>query len=251
MKRFVFVLAASLLVCVAGTAVADHSYDGIRDCACTKVSLKKGLKAGDVIPLLDPWYGYQCAWATSTLAATGKPPAVPKDSPDDGPDFEYERAYMEWSCMYAAGRLTDGDPSTCWAEGAKGDGIGEIVIARIDTRKPLEVWAGLGKSEKLYRENGRPRRVNVMVLQATDCEVNQYSTVFREIRVLARRTVELRDVNGYQALPLPDFKPQKIKASEACLDQGRTFVAIEILSAYPGTKYRDTCVSEIRVKPAH
>ena len=56
-------------------------------------------------------------------------------------------------------------------------------------------------------------------------------------------------VNAYQALQLPDFKPLKIKVSEACLDQITTFVAIEILSVYPGTKYRDTCVSEIRVKP--
>lgn len=249
MKRFISVLAASLLVCVAGAAGADHSYHGIRDCACTKSSLKKGLKTGDVIPLLDPWYGYQCAWATSTLAATGKPPAVPKVPPDDGPDFEHERAYMEWSCMYAAGQLTDGDPSTCWAEGVKGDGPGEIVIARVDTKKPLEIWTGLGKSEKLHRENGRPRQVNVWVLQASDCEVNQYSTIFRDIHVLARRTVELRDLNAYQALQLPDFKPLKIKVSEACLDQITTFVAIEILSVYPGTKYRDTCVSEIRVKP--
>lgn len=250
MIRVVFVVTASLLVCVARAAGADHSYDGILDCACTKVSLKRGLKTGDVIPLLDPWYGYRCAWATSTLAATGKPPALPSVRPGDEPDFEHERAYMEWSCMYAAGQITDGDPSTCWAEGAEGDGIGETVIARVDTGKALEIWAGLGKSEKLYRENGRPRKVNVRVLQASDCEVNQYSTVFRDIRVLAHRTVELRDVNGYQALPLPAFKPLKSNVSEACLDQITTFVAIEILSVYAGTKYRDTCISEIRIKPS-
>jgi hypothetical protein len=81
---------------------------------------------GDVIPLLDLWYGYQCAWATSTLAARGKPPAVPKDSPDDGPDFEYERAYMEWSCMYAAGN----SPTAILyllGRGRESDGIGETL----------------------------------------------------------------------------------------------------------------------------
>ncbi|HSV97446.1 MAG TPA: hypothetical protein VLM75_11015 [Spirochaetota bacterium] len=250
MKRFILVFAASVFLCTAG-GFPGHSYHGIRDCACAKQSLKKGLKPGDVIPALDPWYGYQCAWATSTLAATGKPPARPKppaDAENDEDDFPARRAYMEWSCMYAAGRLTDGSPETCWAEGAKGDGTGEIVIARVDTKTPLEIWTGLGKSEKLYRENGRPRKANVYVLQAVDCAVGQYSEIFTDVTVLARHTIELKDINGYQPLLLPAHKPLKTKPSPSCLDQHTTFVAIEILSVYPGSKYRDTCISEIRAK---
>ncbi len=251
MKRFIFAFCAAAFLCAAIAYSADHSYDGIRSCECAKQSLKKGLRPGDVIPALDPWYGYECAWATSTLAATGKPPDIPKppaSGAEEEPDFESMSAYMDWSCMYAAGRLSDGRPETCWAEGAKGDGIGEIVIARVDTREPLEIWTGLGKSEKLHRENGRPRRVNVCVLQAVDCSVNQYSEIFTDVTVLARHTVELKDVNAFQPLPLPLHKPLKAKPSPACLDQITTFVAIEILSVYPGSKYRDTCISEIRAK---
>jgi hypothetical protein len=251
MKKFILAFSACAFLFAIPIFAADHSYHGIRSCDCAKQALKRGLKPGDLLPSLDPWYGYQCAWATSTLAATGKPPVMPKPpagGAEEEPDFESERTYMEWSCMYAAGRLTDGSPETCWAEGVKGDGIGEIVIAQLDTRKPIEVWAGLGKSEKLYRENGRPRKVNVYVLQATDCAVNQYSTIFTNVRVLARHTIELKDVNAYQPLPLPAYRPLKAEPSPYCLDQVTTFVAVEILSVYPGGRYRDTCISEIRAK---
>lgn len=250
MKHFMLIFSASAILCAAIAYAAGHSYDGIRSCDCAKQSLKKGLKPGDLIPVLDVWFGYQCAWATSTLAASGNPPAMPKppaSAEDEDGDFPSMAAYMEWSCMYAAGQLTDGEPSTCWAEGVKGDGIGEIVIARVDTQKQLEIWTGLGKSEKLYRENGRPRKVNVYVMQAADCEVNQYSTVYTNVRALARHTVELKDANGYQPLPLPGYKPLKAKRSPGC-DQFITFVAVEILSVYPGSKYRDICISEIRAK---
>ncbi|MCU0844705.1 MAG: hypothetical protein MUC76_07240 [Spirochaetes bacterium] len=251
MKHFILAFSACAFLYAIPSYAADHSYDGIRPCDCVKFSLKKGLKPGDVISALDPWYGYQCAWSTSTLPATGKAPALPNPpagADDEEVDFASMSAYMQWSCMYAAGRLTDGSPETCWAEGAKGDGIGEIVIARVDTKKPLEIWTGLGKSEKLYRENGRPRKVNVYVLQAADCAVNQSSEIFTDITVLARHTVELKDVNAYQPLPLPSHTPLKAKPSPACLDQFTTFVAIEIVSVYPGGKYRDTCISEIRAK---
>lgn len=53
-------------------------------------------------------------------------------------------------------QLTDGDPSTFWAEGRGGSGAGEFVVARFDTRFPiraLAVTAATGAGRAL----GRPR----------------------------------------------------------------------------------------------
>lgn len=67
----------------------------------------------------------------------------------------------------------------------------------------------------------------------------QMGVMYGNNPVLGRLKVTLEDTNGYQHLPLPDIAEG---------DQA-AFLGIRILSAFPGAKWQDTCISEIRAAP--
>ncbi|NMB75258.1 MAG: hypothetical protein GYA21_09020 [Myxococcales bacterium] len=177
------------------------------------------------------------AWATSTLAASGKMPAA---TPAPGEDDELNEAAWrrdEWSCMYAADKAFDGKVETAWCEGVKGTGAGEVVLVKVDVSRSISIWTGLGKSPALFAANARPRKVALWVLAAEKALAHQYGTGFSGIRVLARGEAELADQNGFQELALPKFELPEGTAA--------TFLAIQILSVYPGKRYPDCCISEV------
>jgi hypothetical protein len=202
--------------------------------------LKTGLDAG-----LVKWAGgmegprFVEAMSSSHLAPTGTAPPVSDPEGIDEP-FAVRDA---WTCMYGAPRLLDGKPETAWAEGAPGPGIGEVVLLGGRSEGPLEIWAGYGKSAKLHAANPRPRQIEVLVLARGPMVPVDPGTPYQDNRVIARRVVELADLNGYQPLPLPE-----LPAGTA--DADRAFIALRILSVYPGTKWEDTCISEVRRRPA-
>jgi hypothetical protein len=80
---------------------------------------------------------------------------------------------------------------------------------------------------------------------------------------LAETEVELNDLNGYQPLPLPEYSPAASRAEVIELLSSlyeevpeylpppdtyipAVFIAVEILSVYPGAAYEDTLISEIK-----
>jgi hypothetical protein len=152
-----------------------------------------------------------------------------------------------WTCQYSADRLTDYDTSTAWCEGVPGDGIGEVVLFAPGVgfqNEPVGflIWTGFGKSEPLFRANGRPRQVRVLHLtSASDAHLvttAQGETVYGDLRVVTTQLIELQDVNGWQRFPAPAGAAARLGL----------VVAIEIRSVYPGSRHRDTCISEIRLE---
>ncbi len=180
--------------------------------------------------------GAYTAWSTSMLIPKGKPPSAPRPAGEDELN-EAALARDEWTCTHSAQRLTDGKPETAWCEGVEGHGQAELVVAQVDARRPLRIWAGYGKSAAAHRANSRPRKVRVWVLAGHSLGAHQAGVSFGDIQPLGRKVVELADRNGYQPLPLPRV---------AISDEAVTFVALEILTVYPGRKHRDTCVSEVQ-----
>ncbi len=225
-------------------------------------SLAAMIRKGEVKKLT--WMGswhlglYACDWATSFLAPTGHPPKQPspKGNDLDRGESDYQRALEKWSCMYSPWSAMDGNSRTAWSEGKKGYGEGEILLVKVDTLRRVKIWAGLGAGSSLFKKNSRPKEVRVSILQAEESSllIGQYASgfIYRKIKVLAQGKYTLRDKNGYQPLPLPKYKPLKrVKPVKGHMPEtpkirDTTFVAIEILSVYPGTKYRDTCISEVR-----
>ncbi len=210
-----------------------------------------GIRVGFTIPVLvlgegDAWD----AWSTPFLRPDGTAPARPAPSGDADDDFinecDWSSAYARWAAMYSAQSVMDGDPATGWAEGAKGSGVGSVLVAAIPGSSGIGIKSGFQRSASLFAKNARPRLVRVWLLAAARVAASQFDTYYYDVKALAYRDVELKDAMGWQALPLPPASapPTMMEGS----DQGDStswFVAVQILSVYPGSAWEDCCVTEI------
>jgi hypothetical protein len=156
------------------------------------------------------------------------------------------------ACSYGAPRLVDGDPSTAWCEGAQGPGIGAVVV--VPLRKgasSLEVRNGSAKSTERFAQNGRARAVEVVLLgQGWSPPVQ--GEMAADLPVLGRHEVELNDVDAWQPVALPavrapvSWKPGNPQWAGDPSQQVPSFVALRIVSVWPGSTWQDICVSELR-----
>ncbi len=241
-KSIIRISFALVITVFFSREAVPQAYEESRPCVCRgNPGLKKMISAGKIDSLSEQANNLtREKWSSSMLKPDGTPPKkLPMERDVLG---ESLAAYDNWSCRYSAYSIVDNDPATAWVEGAEGDGIGEVVVVHVKKNQPLAIWAGLGASGSLFKANNRPRKIRVYVFQAgreRGREAYQSGTTYIRLLLLGRHEVELKDVNGYQPLPLPKHTLRK--------DRGEAFIAIEILSVYPGSKYRDTCISEVRI----
>jgi hypothetical protein len=144
--------------------------------------------------------------------------------------------------MYGAQSAQDGSLQSAWVEGVDGNGEGEVVLIRIDPSSPLELWNGFQRSRDLFAKNGRVKEAELFVLETERVEPTQFDVFFQGLHVVAQSRLLLKDVWGPQPQPLPRYQPQ---ATDDDRPQA-TFLAIRILSVYPGSKYTDTAITEVR-----
>lgn len=170
---------------------------------------------------------------------------------------------------YSVRNLGDGNPATCWAEGAKGPGIGERIYLMVNGKpKSLTIINGYGKSKSLFKKNGRVKVVEISLLAAFDLpgDVTEVATKYYMKRCGPTTGFVLKDIQAKQTVSLP-FKWERIEEVGQALARAfekdfsteieqraqgndvrysRTLVlCLEIVQVYPGTKYEDTCISEL------
>ncbi len=124
---------------------------------------------------------------------------------------------------YHSNYIVDGDPKTAWVEGVEGDGIGEWVqlpVTELDatTEVRLRIQNGYQKSKNLYRANARPKIITVELTPSG-----------------ATKQFELKDERGWQEITMEQAKGP-LRA-----------VTIRIGAVYPGTRYTDTCISDVEL----
>jgi hypothetical protein len=120
---------------------------------------------------------------------------------------------------YGASNLIDGNDDTAWVEGSGDQGIGDFVVVEFDTPRSVRgiiLHNGYAKNADIFAKNGRVKDVEITFstgdkLQAT-----------------------LTDSMGEQRVDLN--RPVEVK-----------WLQIVIRSVYPGWKYKDTAVNELRV----
>ncbi|WP_421832814.1 NADase-type glycan-binding domain-containing protein [Leptospira santarosai] len=211
-------------------------------------------------PVSENYPNYYNSWTSSMLRADTKSPQKYKGfSQGEGNPKLLNPEYVKWSCQYSPSSLMDKDPRTAWSEGVPGDGIGEVVIVRIDVTKPIKIWNGFGRNEKLYKENNRLKKIKVHGFVALDCSPAAMSFgSYSKFRYMDSYEYELGDQNSYQPLIISDSILKKYyetkndliakgKGESFCNfnDEVLSFLVIEISSVYKGSKYSDTLISEI------
>ena len=183
---------------------------------------------------------------------------------------------------YSPYSVIDGKLETCWAEGVDGDGIGEVILIPcnfLDCTRKIEIFTGCAKTKDLWEKNNRPRNVKLFILESKSKnviddtkDINNY--ICEDITVIDEQYATLKDVYGWQEISLDLSKCEKFsrmvlyeidERETACKDitdfeKGKLYVdtqlhsgnyyflGIQILSVYKGTKYQDTCISEIRIE---
>ncbi len=133
---------------------------------------------------------------------------------------------------YTAEMLNDGNFKTAWAEGAKDDGIGEWVEFKIKNHpgknvKTTTFWGlnisnGYRKSKEIWAKNSRVKQLQMDINGKPRLLINLKDTIFNQ------------NV-GFRSF---DIKPGDI-------------IRFTIKEIYPGSKYKDTCITELIPMGAH
>ncbi|OJT23220.1 hypothetical protein BO221_20350 [Archangium sp. Cb G35] len=127
---------------------------------------------------------------------------------------------------YHPSYVLDDDPKTAWVEGTEGDGISESLTIPVSDLKSarairLVIFNGYQKSKALLNANSAPRQLTVTVRGPGGQES-------------AKTQLTLERKMGPQSFDIP--------VTGAVAD-----VVLLIDSVHPGSKYKDTCVSDVQV----
>ena len=142
---------------------------------------------------------------------------------------------------YSKSNIFDGKIDTAWVEGTKGDGIGEWVNIQIDATlespsttpfsvRKIGIIPGYSKSQKTWNENNRVKSALLVIYTPSAFPKENEWVVYR---------LKFEDIDKLQIFKFP------IEKIAANLDPMTSTVWFKIEDVYKGTKYQDTCISEI------
>lgn len=121
---------------------------------------------------------------------------------------------------YGLGNLTDNIRSTAWVEGVTGNGEGQTILIElpeVSYVNSVAVINGYAKSSKSFSGNGRVAALRIRTSRGGDF------------------TYRLSDNSKWQDLPLPG-------------DGEVRWILLEITQTYPGSRWQDTAITELRLK---
>ena len=129
---------------------------------------------------------------------------------------------------YSAKNLIDGNPQTAWVEGDSDDGVGNCVHVYLKERakvSKVSILNGYCKDEERYLNNNRLKEIEIVFLKDSE---DGSETMAKKSQIMQDCFNSWEDIN--LAMPIECDR-----------------INIFIRSVYPGEKYNDTCISEIRV----
>lgn len=132
--------------------------------------------------------------------------------------------HCKGECTYYIQNLADGDEATAWIEGKRGYGIGQYfefyqTVNSIDTDCTWFLVNGYQKSHSKWLDNTRVGKLKIYV--------NTIPVAY----------VKLHDIMGWQYFVLPSLKSRNRLLK----------FRVEIADIYPGSKWKDTAISEVGI----
>jgi hypothetical protein len=160
---------------------------------------------------------------------------------------------------YAPQKLFDDSLETCWAIGDGGPGV-EIFLAVPDNLSAMEIFNGFAKSKDLFDKNNRVKDIKARLFAAFSLPAMITETDARGYELYPVSDVlrlHLRDTLSRQRIELPfnwavilnRYANIRMSLPEEPVLEGY-YLQIEIVDVYKGSKWNDTCVSEISWIPS-
>ena len=138
-------------------------------------------------------------------------------------------SWNQYTENYHPNYVLDNNPKTAWVEGVDGNGENESIIIPISSvdkvhNIQLRIRNGYQKSTSLLKANGAPNGITITLLSRHGAKVEELQA-------------SLLKKMDWQRIDIPISDPQKSIG----------LVQITINSVHPGTKYKDTCISDIEI----
>jgi hypothetical protein len=158
---------------------------------------------------------------------------------------------------YSASKVEDGNLDTTWAEGVKGDGIDEHLVFLIGTKNINDIKRrnaimffhnGFAKNKELFFANNRVKKAKLEIYEA---EIN---ITLEGIKLLQKPSLNniidlnLKDSMVPQNFIIPLQSKQKVIGKAPRFADFAFIGKLIIKEVYHGTKYQDTCISEIKLR---
>ncbi len=157
---------------------------------------------------------------------------------------------------YNPNNVFDKKLDTVWAAGGTGNGINEYIIFNIDFgpqpfKYPLEtdmqVINGCVVTDELFRANNRIKKATLEIFEG-EIALGQDRTRILQMPIL-NKTMELNFSDTKQPQTVTIKVNKKLKSLEKDFFTYAYFGKLIIKEVYPGSKYPDTCITEISFKP--
>lgn len=160
---------------------------------------------------------------------------------------------------YPPSQLFDGDFTTCWVSHIKDNEVRPDIYVKLPSNASiLNLFAGYGKTRNLFYQNSIPKKIKLSIWGGInpDGYVSEITTLYKALKFPTDTVVYIKDSFDVQSIPLnisqeklrnfKDYTSQayansfNIPQAEFCF-----ILQMEILDAWPGTKYDDVCISEL------
>lgn len=160
---------------------------------------------------------------------------------------------------YPPSNLFDSKLNTCWVSSSNKTEESSLFLKLPDLDNiVVNFFSGYGKSKELYLQNARPKKIVFKIFSAVnpDGYVSEIGVQYKAVQFPREQIVLLEDKFGLQSIPLDipqeeltDFSKKISKSFDSEFKQPKADVCLiikmEILDAFPGTKYDDICISQV------
>ena len=146
---------------------------------------------------------------------------------------------------YGMHNLFDDDPTTAWAEGEKTDGNG-VSLHVLLPKNTLGIYIinGYAKSETLFKANNRIKELQLSLSKALPPPAGMVTETGAQYQI-----TPLKDL-AFSVVLKDSMEKQHINFSQTwnkLISEERMLLTLTISSIYKGTKYNDTCLSELKL----
>ncbi|MGI6341992.1 MAG: NADase-type glycan-binding domain-containing protein [Bacteroidales bacterium] len=161
---------------------------------------------------------------------------------------------------YPESNIFDSDVKTCWVCGSykNNNPAGTYLKMPHNDKVYLNIFTGYGKSQKLFYQNARPKKIRLSVYASVHPEgyVTEIADIYEGLKYPQEQIITLVDTFGIQTIELDFSRNELNEFSKKVYRQARSYfepplldscliVKIDIVESLQGTKYDDICISEL------